>query len=303
MQTARAAHSSRIDTRRIALPHGRALGLSELGCRDGPPVFYFHGFPGSRLEAALLEETARQLGARIVALDRPGYGESDYQPGRSIAEWPRDVAAVADALRIDRFSVLGVSGGGPYALACAAGLPGRVRAAATVGGLGPMHLPSSSYGMSRRRRIGCALLRQMRWLTRPTYALLARRMRRNIDAELANLIALTCPRDQRTLARADVREILRLSFSEALRGEAKGGARDLRLYLSEWDFDVTTITQPVALWHGAEDAIVPSAMSRQMGTEIRTAETFILPEEGHYSLPIDHAPGILRRLLETAARN
>ncbi len=175
-----------------------------------------------------------------------------------MAEWPRDVAAAADALRIDDFAVLGVSGGGPYALACAAGLPGRVRAAATVAGLGPLHVPNAGYGISRGRRMGCALLRQMRWLARPTYAILARRMRRNIEAEIANLIGRTCARDQATLARADVQEILRLSFSEALRGAAKGGARDLRLYLSAWDFDVTAITRPVALWHGAETRSYPA---------------------------------------------
>lgn len=265
-------------------------------------MFYFHGFPGSRLEAALLNEPALAAGARIIALDRPGYGESDFQPGRSLAEWPRDVAAAADALRIDAFAVLGVSGGGPYALACAAGLPSRVSAAATVCGLGPLHLAHASLGMSRRRRLGCALLRQMRWLARPTYALIARRMRSHLAAQMEHLIALASPCDRATLRQPAVQATLRASFAEALRGDARGGARDLRLYLSPWDFEVASITVPTTLWHGIEDRIVPSTMSEQLAAVIPGAEAIILPGEGHYSLPIGHAASILERLLNSEAR-
>ena len=104
----------------IRLQDGRRLGYADLGDAGGTPVFYFHGFPSSRLEACMVEEHARRLGVRLLAVDRPGYGLSDDLPGRTIPDWPDDVVALADALGLERFAVVGSSGGGPYAIACAA---------------------------------------------------------------------------------------------------------------------------------------------------------------------------------------
>src|SRR5215475_3198278 len=111
----------------LRLADGRALGYAEFGDSGGEPFFYFHGHPGSRLEARFAESAATAAGVRIIALDRPGYGLSDWQPGRAILDWPADVTEAADLLGIGGFSVVGGSGGGPYALACAYRLPDRVR--------------------------------------------------------------------------------------------------------------------------------------------------------------------------------
>jgi pimeloyl-ACP methyl ester carboxylesterase len=103
----------------ITLPDGRLLGYAEFGDYSGYPLFFFHGFPSSRLEARGADKAARQKGVRIVALDRPGCGLSTFQPGRSFTDWPDDVLALAKHLKLDRFAILGGSGGGPYAIACA----------------------------------------------------------------------------------------------------------------------------------------------------------------------------------------
>jgi pimeloyl-ACP methyl ester carboxylesterase len=100
----------------IKLGDGRALAYAEYGDPVGRPVFYFHGFPGSRLEAALADSAASSVSMRLVAVDRPGYGRSDFKPRRRILDWPEDVSELARELAIDRFSVLGVSGGGPYGI-------------------------------------------------------------------------------------------------------------------------------------------------------------------------------------------
>src|SRR6185312_3853086 len=105
---------------RVRLADGRTLACLELGDPSGPPVLYFHGYPGSRLEARVAAAAARRLGLRLLAVDRPGFGQSTFQTGRSIGAWAADVAALADRLALGRFSIVGVSGGGPYALACAA---------------------------------------------------------------------------------------------------------------------------------------------------------------------------------------
>ena len=98
---------------------GRTLGFTEIGSSDAPVAFYFHGAPGGRLELATFDDAFAAVGVRVVTPDRPGYGTSTPQPGRTTAAWADDVAALADHLGVDRFAVMGLSSGGPYAVACA----------------------------------------------------------------------------------------------------------------------------------------------------------------------------------------
>ena len=118
----------------IKLKDGRALGYAEYGAPEGKPIFYFHGFPGSRLDWMLSDSdnSANELNARIIAVDRPGMGLSDFKRDRKILDWPDDVVELADILQIERFSVLGISGGGPYTFACAFKIPERLTRTAIV---------------------------------------------------------------------------------------------------------------------------------------------------------------------------
>jgi pimeloyl-ACP methyl ester carboxylesterase len=136
--------------RQIKLRDGRLLGYAEFGAPEGMPVFYFHGFPGSRLDYLFFDdgEVAMENNARIIAVDRPGMGQSAFKRGRQILDWPDDVIALADALRIDRFGVLGISGGGPYAAACAFKIPARLTATGIVCGMGPSDAPRMKDGVS-----------------------------------------------------------------------------------------------------------------------------------------------------------
>jgi pimeloyl-ACP methyl ester carboxylesterase len=143
----------------ITLGDGRRLGYAEYGDPEGKPLFYCHGYPASRFEAALLDPAARKARVRIVAADRPGCGLSDFQPNRRILGWPNDVVELADALGIDRFAIVGVSGGGPYALACARKIPQRLTAAGVVCGLGPTSEPWALRGMLWSRRLVFGSLR------------------------------------------------------------------------------------------------------------------------------------------------
>lgn len=131
----------RLDTSTSAthtLPSGRKLGYAEYGLPTGTPIIYQHGFPGSRLEAAYLDRAANRVGARIIAIDRPGFGWSSPVKERTVLSSADDVRSLADHLRLQRFGVMGVSGGGPYALACARALPAdRLRAVSIICGLGP----------------------------------------------------------------------------------------------------------------------------------------------------------------------
>src|SRR6267154_2568684 len=101
------------------LKRGLRLGFAEFGRADGDPLFYFHGWPSSRLEVGLGDEIFHEVGARIIAIDRPGYGLSDFQPDRKLTDWPNDVCELAGHLGLETFGIIGTSGGGPYAAVCA----------------------------------------------------------------------------------------------------------------------------------------------------------------------------------------
>ncbi len=122
-------------TNLLTLPDNRRLAYAEYGDPNGHPVFYFHGGGTSRLEPLLLgDEVFIRLGLRLIAPDRPGIGQSDFQPNRRFSDWTKDVTFLADALGLDKFSVLGVSSGGGYTAACAAKIPHRLYSAMIVSG-------------------------------------------------------------------------------------------------------------------------------------------------------------------------
>jgi pimeloyl-ACP methyl ester carboxylesterase len=133
---------------RIQLKDGRSLGYVDYGNPDGKPIFCFHGFFGSRLDWTYFDDACRfeDLNARIIVADRPGMGLSDFKPKRKLLDWPNDVVELADSLKLDRFGVMGISGGGPYAVACAYKIPERLTATAIVSGMGPSEAPAVRKG-------------------------------------------------------------------------------------------------------------------------------------------------------------
>ncbi len=281
----------------LPLGAGRVLSFAEFGAVRGDPIFYFHGWPGSRLEAQLLEDVALEAGARIIAVDRPGYGQSTFVRGRRLETWPRDVHLLANALKIDRFSVIGVSGGGPYALACAAHLPGRINRAAVVCGVGPLLDAESATGMQRARQFACAILRQSPAMSRPlSYAVL--RGLRTKPGPLIETMARFLPESDRlTLQEQSIQEVLVASFTEALIQGVQGPSQDLRIYFASWGFDVRAIEANVVFWHGEQDVVIPSHMSRRLAELVPRCQTIFFENEGHYSLPIARRQEIVQSLL------
>jgi pimeloyl-ACP methyl ester carboxylesterase len=152
----------------IALHDGRRLGYAEYGDPVGTPVLHFHGTPDSRLEGCLpgVDELAARLGVRLILPDRPGLGLSDYQPNRRILDWPQDVLQLADALHLERFAVLGLSGGGPYVSACAHQIPERLLRAGIISGVGPLDAPGTLQGMTTSDGKAVALGGKAPWLLR-----------------------------------------------------------------------------------------------------------------------------------------
>jgi pimeloyl-ACP methyl ester carboxylesterase len=283
-------------SRQITLRDGRLLAYAEYGDPQGRPLLYFHGFPSSRLEAALTDEAAAGLGIRVIAPDRPGIGLSDFQPGRLIGDWPADVTELADALGLGRFAVLGVSGGGPYALACAAKIPERLTAVGIVGGLGPLDKAGATRGMSLLSRFFLQLFRRAPGAGRTCFALAALIARHSPDRLFALFTANVPAPDREVLARPEVRNIFLASLGEAVRSGSQGGARELYLYTRPWGFDLACIRVTVDLWHGRLDATVPVALGEYLARILPDRRSRLLDGEGHFSLPLSRMEEILRAL-------
>jgi len=279
----------------VSLSDGRRLAYAEYGDPQGHPTLYFHGLPGSRLEAVLAAQSAATAGIRLIASDRPGIGGSDRQPRRTLLHWPADVLRLADHLGISRFSVVGVSGGAPYAAVCAYAIPERLDAVAIVSGVAPFeerelldHMVWFSRLAVRSAQVAPGLLRSamwpaaiLKWFPRSTINLLGR--------------ALDGP-DHEVMARREVKEAIAPSFAESLRQGTRGATEELLILARPWGFRLEDVARDVCLWHGERDRIVPASHGRALCRKLRQAHCKFLPAEGHFSLVIDHAEEIFTTL-------
>ena len=281
---------------RITLADGRTLACLALGEPDGSPVMYFHGYPGSRLEARLAASAARRFGWHMFAPDRPGFGESTFQPGRTLGAWAADVAELADRLGLERFDVIGASGGGPYALACAARIPERLCHVALVCALGPTAWKDHSDGMVTLNRLALAVGSCMPPLARFGIDLAARLVRRDPARYLAHMLASAPPADRIVLADPAYRALFVESMREALHQGGRGAAWELCLLAQGWDFRLAEVRAPVRIWQGLADNIVPPAVARHLAAALPYSYAHYLPDEGHVSLGIRHIGAVLADL-------
>jgi pimeloyl-ACP methyl ester carboxylesterase len=288
----------------MRLPDGRRLAWASYGDPAGVPVFYCHGFPGSRIEARYTDAAARRLGVRVIAFDRPGYGGSDYQPGRRLLDWPDDLAAGATHLGIDRFALLGVSGGAPYALAGASALARRCAVVALVCGLGPVGSHHDTAGMNGVSRSGFLLGRHAPAVVRAVYGgLIGRRLRRRPEAIFDLLNAHSPAADRAALADPGLRSTIVDSVRTAFDQGGRGAAHDLILYSQPWGFDLESVSQRVWLWHGAADSTVPIAFGRAMAARLPDCVAEFPGQEAHFSLLVNRIADVLTRLRDSFSRS
>lgn len=287
----------------LRLRDGRTLGFAELGDPGGMPVVLCHGFPGSRLDALLAGESARRCGVRLICADRPGYGLSGFKTGRRIANFGDDLMELADALGLGRFLLLGVSGGGPYALGCACRHPERIRRLALVCALGHLGEGRALAAMRWPGRLSFTLARRSPALAELFFRRVLGPLIGANPALALHLLSVGAPEsDRQVLARPEVRSVLKASASEAFRQGARGPAFDLGLYASPWGFDPASLGMPLDIWHGEADAVVPCLHSRLLAEALPGAGLRLLAGEGHFSLPVRHMDDIFRALLAEEAQ-
>ncbi|MHA1468866.1 MAG: alpha/beta fold hydrolase [Promethearchaeota archaeon] len=279
----------------ITLKDGRKLGYIELGNKDGKPLFHFHGFPGSRLEANLLSEIDIDLtNTRLISIDRPGMGLSDFKKNRTLLDWPDDVVELADALGIDKFAVEGISGGGPYAAACAYKVPERLTSCGIISGL-------ASRDLEIEKKIKLfSVIRIFPWLFKLMMWIQSRGMKDIEKAEknMKKAMKKLPEADRKVLDDPQILSLFIKESAEAFRQGSKGAYYEGKIYARSWGFNLEEVSPKlkVYIWHGEADKAVPVAMGRGMCKLIPNCEGKFYPCEGHYSTIFNYYEDIIKAL-------
>ncbi len=278
--------------RTLRLHDGRLIGFAEYGDLSGAPVFYFHGFPSSRLEASCFDAAAKANGYRVIGLDRPGMGLSSLDKNRTILSWAKDVAECADSLHIKKFSIVGHSGAGPFVAACAYAIPDRLNKVAIVSGLAPLEGPEAKEGIARGQRIVNSLVKAFPWIT-SLMMRLTRMMLKHPDKMMARVIKQLPEVDQAIFHDPkDFKAIMHHTL-EAFKQGLAGPAQEMRLFVHPWGFDLADITCPVTIWHGVLDKQVPVSHAKIYERLLPNVSLNIIEDEGHHSLIRNQSEKIL----------
>jgi pimeloyl-ACP methyl ester carboxylesterase len=275
----------------ITLPSGRKLCYAEFGDPDGHPVIHFHGNVSSRLGPLLLgDKLISQSGLRLIAPDRPGMGQSDFQPSHCFSDYPKDIVFLADTLGLEKFSILGISGGGGYVSACAAKIPNRLINAVIVSGAWYlMDLPMLNRWIYTLARIFPLLYRGVLKLMLPFY-----------KGDPAKILA-TFKKQMSAADYAVLKSLHRIeayckSTIEAMSQGTKGTAWDVQLYLRPWDFKIEEIQIPLTFFHGEQDKTIPILLAQRFIDRLPTAKLYSYPDEGHISIVINQFETIVQTL-------
>ena len=283
---------------------GRKLGYAEFGDFEGVPILYFHGHKSSRLEPKMYDLKVLHEKCRLIAIDRPGFGLSDFKIGNSLLDWPDDIVELTKSLDIDKFVVLGGSGGGPYACACAFKIPQRLTACGIVSGLGPIEFGTEGMNKNNQRELSMALKHPK--LLKNIYKLQVKFVKK-LQGKTIEEISKTFKKRQGDLPEPDKKlldnpEKLSLYvdlMSEPLRQGINGIVHEAKLFANNWGFDLKEISSelPVFLWHGELDNSVPVRMARMVCKSIPNCKGTFFPYEGHLSTAVNHFNEIIETLI------
>jgi pimeloyl-ACP methyl ester carboxylesterase len=269
------------------------------GPHDGRPVLACHGTPGSRLFSVPDRGVLDRAGVRLVTYDRPGYGGSSARDGRTVGDAAGDIALVADALALQRFAVVGFSGGGPHALAAAAGLSDRITRLAAVSSVAPMDAAGLDFfaGMSQGNldEFDAALAgrERLRAMLDPVAAAVAD----DVYAFLASLRAELPDADRAVLDHPAVDRLMATSMTEGLRSGAAGWIDDDLAFCRPWGFDVGRVRVKLGVWHGTDDTLVPPSHAAWLCAMVPGAQGHLMVGAGHLG-PLHEMDAILRWLTD-----
>jgi pimeloyl-ACP methyl ester carboxylesterase len=288
----------------VRLPDGRRLDVRVSGPGGGLPLVFHHGTPGAGTPRRPLERAAHARGLRVVAMSRPGYGDSGRQPGRSVADVAADTAAVLAAVGAERCLVAGWSGGGPHALACAARLDAAAAVLVIAGvapfgaagldwmaGMGQDNVTEFSAALGGEQELRSYLLREREDLK---------------DASAADIVAALetlLPDVDRAALTGEFGEDLACSFREAVRTGVAGWLDDDLAFTRPWGFGLDEISVPAMIWQGTADLMVPFSHGQWLASRLPGAAVHLEEGEGHLSIGLGPLDRMLDELVSAATRD
>ncbi len=282
----------------ISVGEGRRIGFAEFGAPRGKAVFWFHGTPGARrqipVEARLF---ADRENIRLIGVDRPGIGSSTPFQYDNVLGFSRDLETIADTLGVDEMAVVGLSGGGPYTLACAAGMPDRVVAAGVLGGVAPTCGPDAIGGGLMALGSAVAPILEVAGGPIRITAGTVIRLVRPIASPALDIYALLSPEgDRRLLLRPEFKAMFLDDLLNGSRKQLAAPFADVVVFARDWGFRLDQVKVPVRWWHGDRDHIIPFSHGRHVVDRLPDAELYHLPGESHL-VGLGLGEDILRTLL------
>lgn len=263
-----------------------------MGPEEGRPIFYFHGCPGSALEISWLpSEFLYEASIRLIAVNRPGFGRSDFLAQRTLLDFAHRIADLAAELNITQYDVLGFSAGGPYALACAHANSGQVRSITLLASLAPLEQPGVLTGLPEPNR---SFLEQARDAAPALEAQLAPQLVEGRDV-LALLETVVAESDLAIFATYPFREHYLPALEQSIRQGIKVIVQDIAIVTSPWGFDTESITTSVNLWQGDKDKNVSTGMYNHFSKNLPNVRHSLLKDEGHYFF-VNRYQEILKRI-------
>lgn len=262
------------------LKDDRNLNFCTFGNPNGEPVFYFHGFPSSFLEPKQcgLDKTAEELNINLITANRPGYGDSEFHKNRKLLDWPDDICELADSLGIKKFSVLGYSGGGPYALACAQKIPNRLNKVVVVSGMGPASAPGIKDVPS------WMLVKWPGFILNIVLGGMKKMVENNPDKFLSSVNKSLPKVDMETFEKQNFKNEFVAVLKEAFKTGIKGAKQDAKIYKQNWGFELENIQHQVFVWHGEKDANVKIETAKYIAVKLPNYISNYYEKEGHLSL-------------------
>lgn len=267
----------------VTVARGRKLGVAEFGTEDGLPVLWFHGTPGGRRQVPLSARIhARKKGLRLIAVERPGIGDSTPHLYDNISGWAEDIERLADDLELPRFGLVGLSGGGPYVLACAHHMPDRVIGAAIFGGVAPTLGSEAEEGGLAGKAVPVE-----RWLTllrKPLGVFLSKAIQvlHPLADPIFDAVVKYGPESEASML-GDL-ELRAIFVDDILLGSRVGlhsVISDIILFARPWGFSIGDIRVPVHFWQGTQDPLVPVQHAQAQASRIPGAEVTICDDAGH----------------------
>ncbi|WP_322938418.1 alpha/beta fold hydrolase [Nocardioides bizhenqiangii] len=267
----------------VAVRDGRRFSFAEYGSHVGPAIVWMHGTPGARRQIPIeAREYAEEHGLRIIGIDRPGIGSSTPYLYPNVLDWTGDLALLLDALGIDDVRVIGLSGGGPYALAAGAGLPERVRGVGVLGGVAPTRGPDAVGGGAIQLAVRLAPLLSVGRVPLGVALTTAIRTVRPLAGAGLDLYAMVQPvGDKNLLSRPEFKAMFLDDLLNGSRFQTSAPLADLVLFTREWGFDLADVQVPVRWWHGDADHIVPFRHGQHVVDRLPSATMSVIDGESH----------------------